>query len=185
MKVTREQAAANRERILDAAARLFRERGLDGIGVADLMKDAGLTHGGFYGHFESKQALMAQACERALVRSAARWRTVREKNGRRALAALLESYLSKAHLDDPGAGCALATLGSDIARQGPAVRRGATNGARALLGELEEMVPGRTTAARRKKALALFASIVGGIVLARAVDAPLSSEILKAVSESA
>ena len=67
MKVSREQAAANRERILDVASRLFRERGLDGIGVADLMKNAGLTHGGFYGHFSSKEDLMAQACARSRV----------------------------------------------------------------------------------------------------------------------
>ncbi|MDB5924847.1 MAG: TetR family transcriptional regulator, partial [Betaproteobacteria bacterium] len=73
MKVSREQAAENRERILDAAAQLFRERGFEGIGVADLMKAAGLTHGGFYGHFASKEDLMAQACARASTRSRALW----------------------------------------------------------------------------------------------------------------
>src|SRR5712671_5104880 len=114
MKVTREQAAANRERILDAAAKLFRERGLDGIGVADLMKDAGLTHGGFYGHFGSKEELQAEACVLALTRQSDRWRGLLEREGGRALEAMLEGYLSKRHRDNPGAGCALATLGGDV-----------------------------------------------------------------------
>src|SRR5437868_7121159 len=118
MKVTREQAAASRERILAAASRLFRERGLDGIGVADLMQDAGLTHGGFYGHFSSKEELMAEACANALGKSVQRWAKLAEREGARALEALLESYLSKEHRDNPGRGCALATLGADVARQG-------------------------------------------------------------------
>src|SRR2546423_7124313 len=87
MKVTRQQAAENRERILDAASKLFRERGLDGIGVADLMKGAGLTHGGFYGHFSSKEELMAQACTRALEASVDKWRS-------RGLREIVQSYLS-------------------------------------------------------------------------------------------
>ena len=82
MKVSREQAAASRERILDAGTRLFRERGFDGIGVADLMREAGLTHGGFYGHFASKEELMAKACERALAKSAAKWEALRARDGR-------------------------------------------------------------------------------------------------------
>jgi TetR/AcrR family transcriptional repressor of nem operon len=178
MKVTREQAAQNRERILDAAAKLFRERGLDGIGVADLMKDAGLTHGGFYGHFASKEELMAQACARTLANAAQKWSA-------RSLSEIADYYLSKRHVQNPGSGCALATLGGDVSRQGAAVRHAFTEGASALVEVLTERTPGKTRAARRKNALAIFAAMVGALVLARAVDDPeLSEEILQAVAGS-
>jgi len=177
MKVTREQAAANRERILEAASTLFREHGLDGIGVADLMKSAGLTHGGFYGHFSSKEELVAQACARALEKGAQRWAA-------RSLPELVQSYLSRRHIENPGAGCAIATLGSEIPRQGPAVRRAVTRGLRAMFEVLAGLVPGRNARARREKALAIYSSLVGGIVLARAVDDPkLAGEILSAVAD--
>src|SRR5213593_477266 len=111
MKVSRERAAQNRERILDAAARLFRERGFEGIGVADLMKTAGLTHGGFYGHFSSKEDLMAQACARALARSLEAWSKRAERIPDDPLLSIAGGYLSSKHRDDPGAGCVLAALG--------------------------------------------------------------------------
>jgi TetR/AcrR family transcriptional repressor of nem operon len=178
MKVTREQAAENRERILDAAAKLFRERGLDGIGVADLMKSAGLTPGGFYGHFSSKEALMAQACARALEGPVQKWRA-------RSLSEIVQSYLSGRHRDHPGTGCAIATLAGDVSRQGAPVRRAFTEGLRSLIEVLERLVPGGSGAARRKKALAVYSSMVGALVLSRAVDDPeLSAEILRAVSSS-
>jgi len=178
MKVTREQAAENREHILDAASKLFRERGLDGIGVAELMKGAGLTHGGFYGHFSSKEELMAQACTRALEASVEKWRS-------RGLREIVQSYLSSRHLDNPGAGCAIATLGSDVSRQGAPVRRAFTSGLRSLIDVLTRLVPGASAAAKRRKALAVYSSMVGALVLARAVDDPkLSHEILQAVASS-
>jgi len=105
MRVSREQAARNRERILDAAAQLFRERGFEGIGVADLMKEAGLTHGGFYGHFSSKDDLIAQASARELTRSLAHWSTVGERASGDRLSAIAALYLTSAHRDNPGAGC--------------------------------------------------------------------------------
>ena len=176
MKVSREQAAANRERILEAAARLFRERGLDGIGVADLMAAAGLTHGGFYGHFQSKEALMALACGRALDRSLEKWRA-------RSLPEIVAAYLSPRHRDQPGSGCAIAALASDVPRQGPAVRRTYTEGVRALVDELAVHLPGRSRAARRRAAAAALAGMVGALLLARAVDdAALSDEILQALT---
>jgi TetR/AcrR family transcriptional regulator, transcriptional repressor for nem operon len=178
MKVTREQAAENRERILDAAAKLFRRHGLDGIGVADLMKDAGLTHGGFYGHFASKEELMAQALARALGRSVQKWQE-------RTLPELTQSYLSTRHRDNPGGGCAIATLGNDVSRQGAPVRRAFTDGVRALVDVLAGLLPGRNAVARRRKALATYSAMVGALVLARAVDDPrLSGEILDAVSSA-
>src|SRR3954466_13018807 len=105
MKVSREQAAENRERIVQAAARLFRERGFDGIGVADLMSEAGLTHGAFYGQFESKEDLAAQACARALEQSAAKWdRALAGQKPEDGLKAYVSGYLSQRHVNDPGHG---------------------------------------------------------------------------------
>ena len=127
MKVSREQAAQNRERIVEAAAQLFRERGFDGIGVADLMKKAGLTHGGFYGHFSSKDDLIAEASARALTRSLADWSKVADRASGDPLSAVAGAYLTSRHRDNPGAGCLLAALGPDVSRQGPAVRRTVTD----------------------------------------------------------
>ncbi len=185
MKVSREQAAANRERILDVASRLFREHGLDGIGVADLMKGAGLTHGGFYGNFASKEELIARACTRSLERSAQKWSEISAKAGNKSLSALAKPYLSARHRDSPGAGCAVAALGVDVSRRGPVVRHAFTEGVRSLVDVLAGVVPGKTRAAKRRAALAVYASMVGALVLARAVDdAELSEEILEAVSAS-
>ena len=183
MRVSKEQAAESRERILDAASKLFREHGLDGIGVADLMKSAGLTHGGFYGHFSSKEDLMAQACTRAFARSVEKWEKLSEKD--QPLSAIVKNYLSRRHRDDPGGGCALPSLGADVARQGAPVRRAFTDGVRSLTNVVARTVTGRTEAARRRKGLAICASLIGAIVLARAVDdQELSDEILDAVSAS-
>jgi len=182
MKVTREQAERNRERIIETAARLFRERGFEGIGVADLMGEAGLTHGGFYGHFASKEDLMARACEKAFDESRARWRHRVEHARGKPLAALAKGYLSAKHRDNPGAGCIVAALGPDAARHGAGVRRSITGWLRTAFAEISDMVPGRGPAARRRRAIAAYASWVGAIVLARAVDdRALSDEILDSV----
>src|ERR1041385_1603419 len=127
MKVSREQAAENRERIVDAAAQLFRERGFEGIGVADLMKEAGLTHGGFYGHFSSKEDLMAKACTRTSARSRERWAKLAAEAPGNPLAAIAGAYLTSKHRDNPGSGCLMAALAADASRQGPAVRRAITH----------------------------------------------------------
>src|ERR1700681_3532545 len=102
MKVSREQTAENRERILDAAAQLFRERGFDGIGVADLMKSAGLTHGGFYGHFSSKEDLIAQACARAIADSLVVWNRRADRATESPFSAVTTGYLTTKHRDYPG-----------------------------------------------------------------------------------
>src|SRR5580765_8582115 len=179
MKVSREQAAQNRERILDAAAQLFRERGFDGIGLADLMKRAGLTHGGFYGHFSSKDDLIAQASARELTRSRAHWNEVGVRASGDRLSAVASVYLTGPHRDNPGAGCLLAALGPDVSRQGPAVRRTVTDYVRSICDLIVTLVPGKSTAARRQKAISTYATLVGTMVLARAVDdRVLSQEIL-------
>src|SRR6187401_2636887 len=113
VKVSREQAVQNRDRIVEVAAELFRERGFDGIGVADLMKEAGLTHGGFYGHFSSKEELIAEASARALAGALAVWSKRAERASGDALAAIAGGYLTSRPRDNPGAGCLLAALGPD------------------------------------------------------------------------
>ena len=183
MRVTRDQVHANRERILDAAGTLFRERGYDGIGVAEIMKRAGLTHGGFYGHFASKDDLAADSTLRILARDG--W--LERLTGKRdpALSDVVHSYLSPRHRNDPGHGCVFAALGSDVARQPTSVRRAFTEGLRVRLDTLLDVIPGRSRSKRRQKALATLATLVGAMVLARAVDdSKLSNEILDAASAS-
>lgn len=185
MKVSREQAAENRERVLKVAARLYRERGFDGIGVADIMKAAGLTHGGFYGQFSSKEDLMAKAGERALAEANTAWHRLLEASPEDPLGAIATAYLSTRHRDHPGLGCALAALGADASRSSASVRHALTEGFRTLLDVLVCVMPGRSKAAKRDKALVTYASMVGALVLARAVDdSALSEEILQAVLTS-
>jgi len=185
MKVSREQAAENRERIVQVAARLFRERGFDGIGVADLMKAAGLTHGGFYGHFGSKEDLAAEASDRALKDTLQYWSTVIDKTPDEAFSTIVDRYLSEGHRDAPGKGCLVAALGSDLGRQPRPVRRVVTDGIQALIGQLMQLVPGKSKPARRRQALTDFAAMVGAVTIARAVDDPaLSKDVLDAVASS-
>jgi TetR/AcrR family transcriptional repressor of nem operon len=185
MKVSREQAAQNRERIVKQAARLFRERGFDGIGVADLMREAGFTHGGFYGHFASKEDLMAEACSQAFADKAAQWTNERELDSQHPLASAAAYYLASGHRDDPGDGCPLATLAVDAARQTPPVRRAFQAGFERLVAFFVNVLPGRSRAAKRRKALSAWSTLVGAMVLARAVKDPgLSDEILAAAVET-
>jgi TetR/AcrR family transcriptional regulator, transcriptional repressor for nem operon len=180
VKVTREEAAANRERIIEAASRLFREKGFNGIGVADLMKEAGLTHGGFYGHFKSKDDLAAQACGAALAKGADLWTSLVGRSGEDPLGAAARSYLSERHLSSPGSGCVFATLAPEAARGGPKLRRVFAEGMSRWAGILADALPGRTKAEKRRKSLAAVSQMVGAMVLARAVDDPaLAREILQ------
>jgi TetR/AcrR family transcriptional repressor of nem operon len=179
MRVSREKAAENRERIVDAASRLFREKGFDGAGVDAIMHAAGLTHGGFYGHFGSKDDLAAEAVTRAFGRSA-------EKQSRyAALSDLVSAYLSERHCADRGNGCAIAALGADMARQSQGVRRGLTAYVRAQLDHFTRLLRNGARASRRRRAIATFAGMVGALTLARAVDDPaLSKEILEAARDA-
>src|ERR1700722_16964423 len=181
MRVSREKAAESRERIIDAAGALFRTKGFDGIGVADIMKAADLTHGGFYGHFASKDDLVAQASQRAMARAAVNWGTVVAGALDKPYAALLKHYLSPRHRDDPGKGCAFAALGNDAARSGKIVRKAFAEGLAPLIDILAQSIPGKSKAARRRKAVAAMATLVGALTMARAVEGtPLSDEMLEA-----
>ena len=185
VKVTREQAEENRRRIVEVAGELFREHGFEGIGLADLMKKAGLTHGGFYGHFKSKEDLAAEASERVLSKNAERLSVVIERAKGDPLSALVTSYLSECHITERGKGCAFAALGADAARHSAILRSAFTKGVEDYLAHLSEIVPGRTKAGKRKKAMATLSGMVGALVLARAVDdANLAKEILAATAAS-
>lgn len=179
MRVSREKAAENRERIVEIASRTFRESGFDGVGVDAIMKGAGLTHGGFYGHFGSKDDLAAEAVTRALERG------VETQSRYTNLSDLVSGYLSERHCADRANGCAVASLGADIARQGEGVRRGLTTYVRAQLDRLAGLLRTGTQASRRKRAITTFAGMVGALTLARAVDDPtLSKEILSAARDA-
>jgi len=181
MRVSREKAAENRERIIEAAGALFRERGFDGIGVADIMKAADLTHGGFYGHFDSKDDLVAQASRRAMARAAVNWDKVVAGAKSDPYAALLAHYLSPRHRDEPGQGCAFAALSGDAARCGKPVQTAFAQGLEPLIEIVAKAAPGRSKAARRRKAVATVAEMIGALILARAVGgSTLADEILDA-----
>jgi TetR/AcrR family transcriptional regulator, transcriptional repressor for nem operon len=180
VRVTREQAAANREKILDVAGALFRERGFEGIGLADIMKRAGLTHGGFYGHFDSKDDLAAEITTRILGRTGWLERLTGTRNP--SVRQVVRKYLSKRHRDDAGRGCLFAAVGSDVVRQPKSVRHAFSEGMRRRVEALQGILPGRA-AARRRKALAMMAGLVGALILSRAVDdLALSDEILEATA---
>lgn len=183
MKVSRAQAEKNRDRVINVAAALFRERGFDGVGLASLMKAAGLTHGGFYGQFKSKEDLAAQASGRALAENLQKWSSVIDCAAGDPLREIVAFYLSENHKDSPGQGCALAALGADAARHGGALRSTFTEGVGVYLEILSKIMPGGSTAEKRRKAMATLAEMVGAIVLARAVDdGDLSKGILEATA---
>lgn len=170
MKVSREQVAQNRRTILDAASRLFRARGFEAVTVAEVMKAAGLTHGGFYGYFRSKEELIAQALAHALAPGAA---------AETDLARYASDYLAAGHRDDLAGGCPVAALGAETIRQGPPARAAMTESLRRQIDRLSRTAPGGTEAERRQAAIGSWAAMVGAVILARLSDDPrLSDEVL-------
>ncbi|MPR09917.1 TetR/AcrR family transcriptional regulator [Microvirga tunisiensis] len=183
MRVSREQADKNREHVIDIASCLFRERGFEGIGVADLMKEAGLTHGGFYGQFKSKEDLKVQASRHALSRNKDRWAKVIAEIPDEKLAALARFYLSDAHRDRRGEGCALAALGGDAPRYGPELQAAFKDGIEGYLEFLDGIMSASSGEERRDKTIAALSTMVGALVLSRAVgDEALSQKILSAAA---
>lgn len=183
MRVSKDTMAEHREQIIAAAASRFREHGFDGISVADLMKEVGLTHGGFYGHFSSKEELVALASLRAMNETAAKWKKIIDEASGDPLEALAKFYLSQRHLDNPQTGCIFAALGGDLGRQPSSVRDAVTQGEQQLLDLLAGVVPGKTKAARKKKAIVAFSNLIGGMILARSIsNAKLREEILDTIA---
>jgi TetR/AcrR family transcriptional repressor of nem operon len=187
-RVSKQQTESNLRAITEASSRLFRERGIKGVSVADLMAAAGLTHGGFYGHFESKEALAAAACRAAFEGSVVRWkaRVAASADGAAARALLVERYVSANSRGSPGMSCPTAALAVDVARE-PAespVRAAFVAGNAALIDILASVQGAQDAGVARRDALADFATMVGALVLARATagDA-ISDEFLKAGRE--
>jgi TetR/AcrR family transcriptional repressor of nem operon len=169
MKVTREQVAANRQTILEAAGHLFRARGFEAVTVADVMKAAGLTHGGFYGYFKSKDDLIAQTLAHVSAQGPAEID----------LARYAESYLSRRHCQDLAGGCPTAALGCETTRQTPEARAAMTKGLRQHIERLSRSAKGKTAAAKRRAAIGSWAAMVGAMIMARFSDDPkLSEELL-------
>jgi TetR/AcrR family transcriptional repressor of nem operon len=171
MRYPAEETAAKHERIVKEASRLFRERGFENVSVGEVMKAAGLTHGAFYAHFASKQALQEAAVAYGQSLSAGRVRSQgATKKGRRAYA---DRYLSPRHRDNPGDGCTMAALGPEVARSTPELKAAFERG-------LEEILS--AGGGERKETIFQTAALIGGVVLARAVQDPrLSEEILESV----
>ena len=182
MRVTKAQAQANRAHIVATAARLFRERGYDGVGVADLMAAAGFTHGGFYKHFTAKADLMAEAAACGFEQSL-------EKTSALASPEFVRHYLSREHRDAPGDGCIMAALCADAARQPPQVKAAFEAGIEEMLARtcgLHDTPDTEETQAHRARRIALMAQMIGAIMLSRACpdESPLADEILAACRAS-
>lgn len=193
MKVSKAQAAENRQGILDAAARLYREHGVSGVGVADITRDAGLTHGGLYRHFENKDALVREACARAFDWTITPLDGMAKDmgSGDAGLAARVTSYLSPQHRDHPGEGCPAAALAVDAARAGGELSEVFAQGIERNIERFARMLEGlehgdEPSAEGRARAMQILATMVGGLALARATSAgrpALSDEILATLRE--
>jgi TetR/AcrR family transcriptional regulator, transcriptional repressor for nem operon len=187
MRYSREHKLETHARIVKKASVRIREKGAHGIGVADLMKDAGLTHGGFYAHFDSREALVIEAFAYAMDRSTERWRKLAETTPpEKRMATIVESYLTPLHRDDPGHGCAVTALGAEIARESPKTRKAFAAKLEQMVDMLAEQIPDVPRKAARKQALATLSTMVGTLVLARiAGSGELSDDILGAGRDAA
>jgi TetR/AcrR family transcriptional repressor of nem operon len=185
MRVSRIQAAENRQTVINVASRLFREHGFDGVGLKDLMEGAGLTHGAFYKQFASKNDLAAQASKRALERASHRWAAAAAANPKDPLSAVLALYLGMAHRADRKDGCPVVALGSDAARQGADVKASFEAGIKEYLEMLGSWVGDDDGGEPSKKAMAILATMVGALLLSRAVNSEkLSKRFLQAAAEN-
>lgn len=170
------------ERIVSVAARAIRRSGYEGTGVADIMKDAGLTHGAFYAHFASREAMLAEAARQACAESSAVVnRAIADVTPGEALPSLLSAYFSKEHVQQVEMGCPLAALGSETSRQSPEVRRVITRHIKEMIDLVARQLPDWGQPSAHERALLTVATMVGALLLARAVDEPdLSENLLKA-----
>src|SRR5215207_1704263 len=171
---------ATHDRIVETAARAIRRSGYNGTGVADIMKEAGLTHGGFYAHFASREALLAEAADRAGRESVERMERIAAASPPGvALQAMAEAYLSKEHLEDVETGCATAALASEMRRQAPSVRRAATRRIKEMIDLISRQMRDWGQPSAHERALATVSTLIGALVLARAVDDPRLADALR------
>lgn len=172
MRVSRIQAAENRQTVINTASRLFREHGFDGIGLKDLMEGAGLTQGAFYKQFESKEDLAAQASRRALESASERWSAAIAENPDDPLGAVIAFYLSAGHREEMLDGCPVVALGSDAARRGASVKAAFEEGIKAYLEVLGPLLSKTDGEDSNRKAMVVLSTMVGAMTLARAVNDP-------------
>lgn len=185
MRVSRAQAEENRDRVITVASRLFREHGFDGIGLKDLMKGAGLTQGGFYKQFTSKDDLAALASRRALESATRRWSAAAADTSD-PLEAVMAFYLSRDHRGEKAEGCPLVALGADAARQSVEVRRPFEDGIRAHFEVLDELMGDADNSGPSEKAMAILSMMVGAVTLSRIIeDESLSQRVLDAAAGEA
>jgi TetR/AcrR family transcriptional regulator, transcriptional repressor for nem operon len=186
MRYSREHKQETHARIVRKASVRLREKGAHGIGVADLMKEAGLTHGGFYAHFDSREALVIEAFNYAMDRATAHWRkTAAQIPADKRLSNIIETYLTAQHRDDPGHGCAVPTLGAEIARESLKTRRAFAAKLEEMIDMIADQIPGVPRKAARKQAAATLATMMGTLVLSRiAGNGEFSDEILGAGREA-
>jgi TetR/AcrR family transcriptional regulator, transcriptional repressor for nem operon len=171
---------ATHERIVETAARAIRRSGYDGTGVAEIMKEAGLTHGGFYAHFDSRDGMLAEAADRAGADTVAfLTRVAAEATPKKALEAMLRTYLSKEHVESAETGCAVAALGSEMPRQSAKVRRAATRRIKEMIDLVARQSPDWGQPGTHQRALVTMATALGALVLARAVDDPKLSDAVR------
>jgi TetR/AcrR family transcriptional regulator, transcriptional repressor for nem operon len=188
MKVSRRQADRNREAVVDAAAAMFRERGVEATSVADIYRRVGLTHGGLYGQFPGgKETLAAEAIGHAFAERRQAWDDLADTHSpAAALRAIVASYVSAAHRDDPGAGCPTPSIGAEAGRHGGRVRAAYTSGVHELVASLTRVAPGDSEPERRTAALHILSTLAGAVLVSRAVDDPaLADEVLGAVGPTA
>jgi TetR/AcrR family transcriptional repressor of nem operon len=181
MRYSKEHKFQTHARIVKRASVKLREKGAHGIGVADLMKEAGLTHGGFYAHFNSREALVIEAFSHAMERSTERWRKLSEETPvEKRLATIVNTYLAPTHRDDAGHGCAVPALGAEIARESSKTRRVFAGLLEQMIDMLADQFHGVPRQAARKHAIAALATMMGSLVMARvAGNGEFSDEILK------
>lgn len=184
MPYTKEHKERTRRRIVEEAARAFRSRGVAGIAIPDLMRRAGLTHGGFYAHFESKDALVAEACAEGFTEAAEELmaQTVAEVAPGEEMRAIIRAYLSRSHRDEPESGCMVPALAAEMAHERPAVRHAFTEALKTYFGKLASYLPAAASASEAPSddAMVLLSGMMGALVMARAVDDPaFSDRILK------
>ncbi len=185
MRVSRAQAAENRQNVIDVASRLFRQHGFDGIGLKDLMEAAGMTQGAFYKQFESKEDLIAEASARALDSASSRWSDAVAANPKDPLEAVIAFYLTKGHRKEKMEGCPLVALGADAARQSASVKASFEAGIREQLSVLARLLSKADNEEARSKAMAILSTMVGAVTLSRVVNDPrLAQSILDAAAAS-
>ena len=184
MRVSRVQAAENRQTVIDVASRLFREHGFDGIGLKDLMGAAGLTQGAFYKQFASKEDLVAQASRQALASATRRWSAAVAEHPKDPLGAVIAFYLSAGHREEKMDGCPIVALGSDAARQGREAKASFEAGIKAHLEILGRVIADTGREEPKRKAMAILSTMVGAVTLSRVINDPnLTQAFLDAAAQ--